>query len=373
MDVPAVINRYIDPSKIDVDEKCLEYGKVYLGERVEGGYELRGFELVERERDFSEGVEIVISKNLKFDNFDVLGIHILVDTSLSEEAASAIGSLIGEVLSKIKGLEYKFRKENVVIKLSDELKSESVFECIGKMIFLSFKKIPAVSRLRVRLILEKEEFEKIRKKSREIHLRRNELFKKKDEEVDRFFACTSCQCYLPSHGCVISPERPSPCGTTWVEAKAAEELGIVQYYRAALKGRRKNSEYEEINNTLRKLSEGKIERVSLHSVLKNPPPTGLYSELIIFYDPERDAFGIIDRNFKERTPIGLTFSEMERIIIGQQVEGFTGSSFSYLKSERFLADEGGWERVYWASPKVYDYLKTFLPSEILSGIETIQE
>jgi acetyl-CoA decarbonylase/synthase complex subunit beta len=169
---------------------------------------------------------------------------------------------------------------------------------------------------------------------------------------------------------VISPERPSPCGTSWSEARAAEELGVVKYYSPAEKGEKiGNSEYSGINSAIGAVTEGKIKRLSLHSALKNPPSAGLYSELIVFYDPSRDAFGIVDRAYKRKTPLGLTFDEMEKIMIGQQVEGFLGASYAYLKSEKFLQDDGGWSRVYWVSPNVYNYIKEFLDPRILHRLE----
>jgi CO dehydrogenase/acetyl-CoA synthase beta subunit len=93
-------------------------------------------------------------------------------------------------------------------------------------------------------------------------------------------------------------------------------------------------------------------------VLDKPLPTGLYSELIVFYVPEEDGFGIVDRGYTEKTPVGLTFEEMEKIIVGRQVEGFVGVSFSYLKSKKFLNGEGGWKRVVWMSPGVGKFLKS---------------
>ncbi|MBO8182459.1 MAG: hypothetical protein H0Z28_06670 [Archaeoglobus sp.] len=356
-----MINRYIDPEKINVKEECAEVDEIYAGERVEG-ISLRGFELVEKAEDVEDGIDLVLNGEIK-----VAGFHVLVSGDLSEEAVSALEALIGEVLNRIKGVEYKFRKEKVVVNLADM--DQKTFECMAKLLYDAFKKIPAVDRVRVKVILDEGEFEKELNYAAKIHEKRENLFRKSEEEVDKFYICTSCQYYLPGHGCVISPERPSPCGTTWTEAKAAEELEVVKYYSPAEKGEKVGSEYEGINSALSAVTEGKINRVSLHSALKNPPSTGLYSELIIFYDPSRDAFGIVDRAYKEKTPLGLTFDEMEKIMVGQQVEGFVGASYVYLKSEKFLQDDGGWKRVYWVSPNVYDYVKEFLDPDILQRLK----
>jgi len=360
-----MINRYIDPEKIDLKEDCAEINEIYAGERVKG-VSLRGFELVEKADSLEDGIDLVIPSSLS--DVEVAGFHIQVAGEISEEAVSALESLIGEVLNRIKGVEYRFRKEKVVLNLTDI--DQKTFECMAKVLYDAFKKIPVVERVRVKIILDKGEFDKILEHAAKKHEERERLFQRKEEEVDKFYICTSCQYYLPGHGCIISPERPSPCGTTWTEAKAAEELEVVKYYSPAEKGEKiAESEYSGVNYAIEATTEGKISKVSLHSALKNPPSTGLYSELIIFYDPNKNGFGIVDRDFKGKTPLGLTFEEIEKIIVGQQVEGFVGASYAYLKSEKFLKDEGGWDRVYWVSPNVYEYIKSFLDREILERLK----
>jgi acetyl-CoA decarbonylase/synthase complex subunit beta len=356
-----MIQRFLDPDRIDLKEDCAEVNGRYVGQSVRG-YTLRAFELVEK-AEVDDGIDLLLDTEV-----NAVGFHVLVSGDLSEESVSALESLVGEVLNRIRGVEYKFRKDKVVVNLQEmDLRS---FECMAKVLYDAFKKIPPIESVRIRLILDEGEFKRGMRRAAEIYKEREKLFRKGEEEVDRFYICTSCQYHLPTHGCVISPEHPSPCGTSWSEARAAEELGIVEYYSPAEKGEKiGNSEYSGINSAVDAVTDGKIKRLSLHSVLKNPPSTGLCSELIIFYDPNRDAFGIVDRAYKRKTPLGLTFDEMERIIVGQQVEGFLGASYAYLKSEKFLQDDGGWKRVYWVSPTVYDHLKEFLDLGILHRLE----
>ncbi len=121
---------------------------------------------------------------------------------------------------------------------------------------------------------------------------------------------------------------------------------------------------------MKEITEGKVEKVKLHRVLESPPLAGNFAEAIVFYIPEKDAFGIVDREYKKKTPVGLTFEEMEKLIAGRQVEGFVGVSFAYLKSPSFLKGEGGWKRVVWVSPKIYEFVRSFLHKELLEGIES---
>ncbi len=168
-----------------------------------------------------------------------------------------------------------------------------------------------------------------------------------------YFCCISCQKQLPHHVCVITPDRPSPCGISWASAERRPN-----FYQKIVKGREiSDFEYEGVNRAVERLSDSAIKRVKLHSVLDCPLPSSPLQQVIIFYIPEQDGFGIVDRNYPLKTPIGLTFKEMEKIMLGEQIEGFLGASFSYLKSDNFLTCEGGWDRIVWVSPRVEKLLK----------------
>lgn len=358
-----MLHRYVDPSRINVKTDCLEFDDIYLGERVRGRT-FRGFELViPASESIQNSQEIEVIGELE----EVIGIWI--EACVSTEAAMALEALIGETVNRFRGVEYKFRKENVEITVSDQAMQRFTPECLAKVLHDSFTSIPGVKGVMVKVILDREEFERARELAAEIHRQREE-YKVSEEEVRDFYACTSCQYYLSNHVCIISPDRPSPCGTLWLEAKAAEELESVHYYSRIEKGEKLgDDEFSGVDEAVRKMTEGRVERVRLHSVLSSPPLAGLYSEAIVFYIPEKDGFGIVDRGYSKKTPVGLTFHEMERIIAGQQVEGFVGISFAYMRSDRFLKSEGGWKKVVWVSPEVYVYISEFLDDALLERIE----
>ncbi len=358
-----MIHRYIDPEKINVEAECLEMSELFLGEKVEGR-EIKVVELVEVGE--GEGIEVVGELD------DVMGIHVLV-SGVSDDAASAIESLFGEVINRMKGVSYSFRKERAVIRVSKEVEERFSAECVAKVIYDAVKSIPAVKSVKVRIVCDKKEFEKLREKAEKVHEEREDRLKGlKEESVSKFYGCKSCQVYLPNHVCVITPERASPCGTTYVEAKNAEELKLVEYYFPIERGEvlnEKEGEFSGVNEAVREITEGKVERVRLHRILKSPPLTGNFAEAIVFYIPEKDGFGIVDRDYKKKTPIGLRFDEIERLIVGRQVEGFAGVSFAYIKSPSFLKGEGGWKKVVWVSPKVYEVVKRLLPRDVIRSIE----
>ncbi len=357
-----MINRFIDPYKINPVSDCIEIDPAFSGEIVEDGKLIYGFEFVEAGRVNREGVEIV------GDFRDRMGFHVTVE-GIGDESAQALESLLSEVISRMRGVEYRFRKENVMMIVSSSSFQRFTPECVGEVIFRAVKSIKAIKKVKVRIVCDGAEFEAVKKRAAKVHEQRESKSKSlRDENVREFYLCESCKVYLPYHACVITPERPSPCGTLYSEAKSASELEIVEYYSPVHKGKEIDAmagEYENISREIKKKTESKVERIKIHSVLENPPLTGNFAEAILFYIPDDNGFGIVDRSFKGKTPLGLRFSNIERFIAGLQVEGFTGISLRYLKSESFLKGEGGWKKVTWVSPKIYEFVSRFLPKEIL--------
>ncbi|MFW5935956.1 MAG: hypothetical protein ACOCSC_01575 [Candidatus Hadarchaeota archaeon] len=175
----------------------------------------------------------------------------------------------------------------------------------------------------------------------------------KEMEESFCFCCTSCQKHLPHHVCIITPDRPSPCGISWASAERRPK-----FYVKISKGRKiGDGEFEGVNRAIEELSDGEFDRAKLHSVLDHPLPSGMLQQVIIFYIPEQDGFGIVDKEYPGKTPLGMTFKEMEKMMLGRQVDGFLGASFSYLKSDNFIASEGGWDNIVWVSPRVEKLLR----------------
>ncbi len=166
-----------------------------------------------------------------------------------------------------------------------------------------------------------------------------------------FLCCISCQNRFPEHFCVISPDRPSPCGITYEEALTREEF-FIKVYPGKKIGL---DEYEGLNDFVKRFG---CERLKMHSVREFPHPTSPLQQIIAFYLPGK-GIGLVDRNFKGKTPAGLTFTEMEILSAGRQINGFTGMSFSYLKKKEFLCGEGGIKSVFWMSPKIEEFLENY--------------
>jgi acetyl-CoA decarbonylase/synthase complex subunit beta len=92
---------------------------------------------------------------------------------------------------------------------------------------------------------------------------------------------------------------------------------------------------------------------------------------VAFYIPEVDGFGVVNRSFKGVTVNGLPFSTLaDSTAGGRQVDGFHGMSIEYMRSQKFLAADGGWDRVVWLPKEVKERVKEFVPADIVDKIAT---
>ena len=67
---------------------------------------------------------------------------------------------------------------------------------------------------------------------------------------------------------------------------------------------------------------------------------------------------IVNREFTEMTPCGMKFSTLAGTVGGgQQTPGFIGHSKHYINSRKFIAAEGGIQRIVW--------MPTMLKEEIM--------
>ena len=95
-----------------------------------------------------------------------------------------------------------------------------------------------------------------------------------DEAVPVYYSCIMCQAFSPSHVCVVTPERLGLCGAvSWFDAKATHELQPAGPCQVVTKERcidERIGEYEDVNEVVKKLSQGAREDVSLYSIMEKP-------------------------------------------------------------------------------------------------------
>ncbi|SHI32658.1 acetyl-CoA decarbonylase/synthase complex subunit alpha/beta [Parasporobacterium paucivorans] len=173
-----------------------------------------------------------------------------------------------------------------------------------------------------------------------------------DESVDTFYSCKLCQSFAPAHVCIVTPERLGLCGAvSWLDAKATKELdphGSAQPVPKEGCLDEKKGIWTEVSKTVAEISQGAVTNVSLYSILEDPMTSCGCFECICGIMPEANGVVIVNREFGEITPTGMTFGELASMTGGGvQTPGFMGHGRHFIGSKKFLYSEGGIARIVW--------------------------
>ena len=180
-----------------------------------------------------------------------------------------------------------------------------------------------------------------------------------DEAVDRYYTCILCQSFAPAHCCVVTPERLGLCGAvSWLDAKATNELnpnGPCQpIFKEGLIDER-TGRFESVNKMIAEATHGAVESVTLYSILEDPMTSCGCFECICGIEPMSGGFIVVNREFKGMTPAGMTFGELASCTGGGvQTPGYMGHGRHFISSKKFIAAEGGIERIVWMPKELKD-------------------
>ena len=180
-----------------------------------------------------------------------------------------------------------------------------------------------------------------------------------DESVDRYYTCILCQSFAPAHCCVVTPERLGLCGAvSWLDAKATTELnpnGPCQpiFKEGCLDER--TGRYESVNKAVADATHGAVENVTLYSLLEDPMTSCGCFECICGIEPLSNGVIIVNREYSGMTPAGMTFGELASCTGGGvQTPGYMGHGRHFISSKKFVAAEGGIERIVWMPKELKD-------------------
>ena len=180
-----------------------------------------------------------------------------------------------------------------------------------------------------------------------------------DESVDVYYSCIMCQAFSPSHVCVVTPERLGLCGAvSWLDAKATNELDPQGPCQIITKERcidERTGAYEDVNEAVKKFSQGALENVTLYSIIEDPMTSCGCFECICGIEPLSNGVCIANREYAGMTPIGMTFSELASMTGGGvQTPGFMGHGKHFIASKKFMKAEGGVARIVWMPKELKD-------------------
>ena len=254
----------------------------------------------------------------------------------------------------------------------DALDGRQLAELIYAGVRIHFERIPSVF---VTVTFDNREREALLEEVTEERAARAKRIRAiRESEEDFFYACGGCYSIADRHCCIVTPEHPPLCGLSWEEIKTIAELTpapqasaqgefrsfrppVTPFRRGRVTGKKERGEYAGVNEMLERVTGGDIEKVWLHSLLVNPPPTSARFEVLLFNMRGVEGVGMADSDYQGLTPEGRSVRQLAFDATGMQRPGVRGVSYRYLFSDRFLEVDGGWSSVKWINARLKERLQ----------------
>ena len=269
------------------------------------------------------------------------------------------------LIASAEGLEHQGNRDKTRIRFSKRAVQKGLrLEHLGHILHIGLHSEfdSVVDKVQVTIYTEPNKVQELLEEARRIYWERDaRVAGLRDEAVDTFYSCLSCQSLTPYHLCIITPERPGMCGAVnYLDCQASYEINPGgQNHPIAKDGCLDpvKGEWENINKYVYEHSQTKFSRFCLNSILDDPPTISSLCECLTILIPEANGVMVVDREDPSLTPLGMTFPELLSMSVGAQTPGFLGHARVYLTSEKFLAAEGGIKRVVWMSQRLKEELE----------------
>ena len=283
---------------------------------------------------------------------------------MQSDFESVIERKIHAWFNYMEGVMHTGQRNQVRIRVSNDafekgLRLKHFGEVLYHMIMDEFDAV--VDKCQVTLITDEAEVLKFRDEIAmpRYNARDDRLSSMTDESVDRFYTCILCQSFAPAHCCVVTPERLGLCGAvSWLDAKATNELNPNGPCQPIMKTGcldERTGRYETVNKAVFEGTHGAVESVTLYSILEDPMTSCGCFECICGIEPLSNGFIVVNREFKGMTPVGMTFGELASCTGGGvQTPGYMGHGRHFIASKKFIAAEGGIERIVWMPKELKD-------------------
>ena len=375
-DIPVDVGVIYEGERIRFKDTQVELG----GERVDTKFELARV----RDIDQIEDGKIVIIgpdiNDMAVGSSNPFGILVEVaGKQLEEGLESVVERRIHAFSNYVEGLMHLNQRYDIWMRLSKKSfqKGFNSFTYLGKVLQRLYKnELPIIEKIQITFFTDTTRVKEMYAEALKIYEARDSKARgMKDEEVDKFYGCSLCQSFAPTHVCVITPQRYSNCGSiSWFDARATARIDpkgpVYEIDKGDLLDPVKG-EYSGVNETVKKKSLGEINRVWLYTAFGYPHTSCGCFEAVAFYIPEVEGFGLVNRGYKDVTVNGLPFSTIaDSTAGGRQVDGFHGLSVEYLRSPKLLQADDGWNRIVWMPAAIKERVKDYIPKELVDKIAT---
>ena len=327
-----------------------------------GGQRTPAFEWV-RTRDISDvddgAVEVIGPDIDSIEEGGKLPLGLIVEIAgrkMQEDFEPVLERQIHTFLNEAQGIWHMGQRDINWVRVSkDAYKAGFRLQHFGKLLHAKFhdEYSSIVDKVQVKIYTDDKQVLALRQKAQAVYADRDaRLAGMQDEDVETFYSCTLCQSFAPNHVCVVSPERPGLCGAySWLDCRAAYEITPSGPNQPIPKGsviEPTIGQWDRVNAFVVKSSGGNIERMSQYSMIVDPMTSCGCFECIAAVLPSTGGIMIVNREFAEMTPCGMKFSTLAGTVGGgQQTPGFIGHSKHYINSKKFIAAEGGIQRIVW--------------------------
>ncbi|MBL7188182.1 MAG: CO dehydrogenase/CO-methylating acetyl-CoA synthase complex subunit beta, partial [Phycisphaerae bacterium] len=374
IDIPVSVSPAFEGERIRKEEMHCEFG----------GQRTPAFEWTRtREIDEIEDGKVIV-EGPDVDTLEAGGklpLGILVEVAgrkMQPDFEPVLERQVHTFLNEAQGLWHMGQRDINWVRISKgAAKAGFTLEHIGKLLHAKYhdEYSSILDKVQVTICTEEEMVLKLREQARAVYAERDaRLEGMTDEEIETFYSCTLCQSFAPNHICVVSPERPGLCGAySWLDCRAAYEITPSGPNQPISKGTSVEptiGQWDKVNAFVLKSSGGNVERMSQYSMICDPMTSCGCFECIAAVLPSTGGIMIVNREYPEMTPCGMKFSTLAGTVGGgQQTPGFIGHSKHYICSRKFIAAEGGIERIVWMPTMLKEDIKdTFVKRAEETGL-----
>ncbi|MBC3795746.1 acetyl-CoA decarbonylase/synthase complex subunit alpha/beta [Acetobacterium tundrae] len=317
-----------------------------------------------------------------------LPLGILVEVAgkeMQKDFETVLERRIHYFMNYIDGAMHVGQRNTVWIRLTKEAYEKGFrLKHIGEVLYAKMRADfdNVVDKCQVTIYTKKEDVEEIyEERVKPIYVQRDDRMSAlTDESVEEFYTCLLCQSFAPSHVCIITPERLGLCGAvSWLDAKATKQLDPSGPNQPVVKGQAIDERlgiWASVNEAVATNSQGAVEKVTLYSILEDPMTSCGCFECICGIMPEANGVVIVNREFSDVSPVGMTFGELASMTGGGvQTPGFMGHGRQLIGSKKFMSAEGGLERIVWMPKELKDDVAERLNKAVkeMTGIENFAD
>jgi len=349
----------------------VEYRTEFEGETISADklqVEFKGFEWL-RMRDMEEvkdGHIKVVGPEIE-ETGPEASIGLLVEVAgwrMKKDFEPVLERQIIHLISGADGVQYDGQRDRIRVRFSKEavqngLRVEHLGHILHSGLHEQFDAI--VDKVQVIIFTEEARVRQLLEQAREVYRERDaRVAGMREDQVDTFYSCLSCQSLIPYHLCIITPEKMGMCGAVnFLDSQASYEINPIGPNQPIVKEGcldQAAGEWESIDRYVYDHSQMKFSRVCLHSILDDPLTVSSLCECLTVLMPEANGVMVIAREDPSMTPLGMAFAELMSMAVGAQTPGIIGHAKSYLVLDKFLAAEGGIKRVVWMSAALKEEL-----------------